>query len=77
MESITALRSSSHHARSHLFALLAEAFRYPDEEQISLIREGVLRKELAQCLALIAPELKAELDISSLASAGSGDDLQL
>jgi DMSO reductase family type II enzyme chaperone len=77
MESITALRSSSHHARSHLFALLAEAFRYPDEEQISLIREGVLRKELAQCLALIAPELKAELNISSLASAGTGDDLQL
>jgi DMSO reductase family type II enzyme chaperone len=74
---MNAALQNSHHARSHFFALLAQAFRYPDEEQISLIREGALHKELAECLAQIAPDLPDELDISGLADAGTGDELQV
>jgi DMSO reductase family type II enzyme chaperone len=78
MES-TAVQNSPNtaHTRSHFFALLAEAFRYPDEVQIQLIRDGVLRDELLECLAHIVPELSGKLDTGSLANAGTDDDLQL
>jgi DMSO reductase family type II enzyme chaperone len=65
------------HARSQFFALMAEAFRYPDNDQIRLIREGVLMNELLECLAQVAPGLQEDLDSSGLAEAGSADDLQL
>jgi DMSO reductase family type II enzyme chaperone len=69
--------SNTVHARSHLFALLAEAFRYPDDEQITLIRGGALLQELSESMAQVAPELQDELGSSGLANAGAGDDLQL
>jgi DMSO reductase family type II enzyme chaperone len=74
----TAIADSSDaaHARSRFFALVAEAFRYPDVDQIRLIGDGVLLAELAACLTQMAPELQEELG-SSLADAGSADDLQL
>jgi DMSO reductase family type II enzyme chaperone len=64
------------HARSRFFALVAEAFRYPDVDQIQLIGDGVLLAELAACLTQMAPELRDKLS-RSLADAGSADDLQL
>jgi DMSO reductase family type II enzyme chaperone len=68
--------SGAAHARSQFFALVAEAFRYPDVDQLRLIGDGVLLTELSACLTQMAPELQEELG-SSLADAGSADDLQL
>jgi len=65
------------HSMSDVFALLAAAFHYPDEEQIALIQAGVLLQELTDCLANAAPELVEKLNDSALADAGDGDDLQL
>ncbi|MBT4521799.1 MAG: hypothetical protein HOC23_17510 [Halieaceae bacterium] len=65
------------HTWSVFFALMAAAFRYPDDRQIALISEGVFCDELMACLAQIAPDLENEVNGSALAQTGTNDDLQL
>ena len=64
-------------ARSHAYRLFAEAFEYPDESRVDMIRQGKLAEALGEALGALDPKLVDEIDWDALRDPGQKDDLAI
>ncbi len=81
MSKAVSLQENSHEdtarAFCEVYGLFAAAFRYPDSEQLALIRDGVLSEDLKDTLMQAAPELGADVNWRLLKDVDEEDALQL
>ncbi len=61
-------------ARSALYGLLAEGFRYPRGDVLEVIRSGELARRLEEWTARLDPALASRVDWNALADPGGSDE---
>lgn len=63
--------------RSALYRLFSDALEYPENEDLTILRAGVLADEMKELIANIAPLLASQVSWQALVDVGEADALQL